>query len=91
VEGLRVHTGCEMSSSCECTQAARLAHRHAAHTLRWAERCREAEGGLRVVTILEVGRCREAEGGLRDVARLKVRGEMSRFWRLRDAARLKVG
>ena len=39
---------------------------------RLAERCHEAEGGLRDVTILEVERCREAEGGLRDLARLKV-------------------
>ena len=43
----------------------------------YAERCREAEGGLRVVTIVEAERCREAdgheaEGGLRDVTRLKV-------------------
>ena len=40
--------------------------------LKVAERCREAEGGLRDVTILEVERCREAEGGLRDVTRLEV-------------------
>ena len=39
---------------------------------RWAERCHEAQGALRVVTILEVERCREAEGGLRDVTRLEV-------------------
>ena len=38
----------------------------------YAERCREAEGGLRVVTNVEAERCREAEGGLRDVARLMV-------------------
>ena len=57
-----------------------------------AERCREAEGGLRDVTILEVERCREAEGAQRESrgSRCAERCQEARDG-LRDVARLQVG
>ena len=66
-------------------------------------RCHEAEGGLRDVTILEVGcemsrgprpayaeRCREAEGGLRDVTILEVERCREAEGGLRDVTRPNV-